>query len=403
MARDYDSQLLESVAVRRKRLREAVLFGPQRIRRRLDENIGKMVAGLVISAVVCAGSVGWSFLQSQLSSQEDAAQAEQQAQSPPPAAPSPPVPADWVGNDVTMDMAAAELDAAGVSPGLYVLPSEPRPQAGTATSYFLITEGERGYSAGIVEYEQGRTGTEFGTEDEAARWLYNELVLTDDRPRTLSASAEQQANEQTTKLVQQAEQQIRKGGGDSVKQTLKPGMVVDAFGQESGALLFPDGMPFAERGLPEIARAAPGSTDEAADGAAGTPEGAGVPSTGTTAVPDNNPAPQPTTSPQSPPTGDTAEDGAGQEDQDEGGRPGQAGQPEQPGSGTDGAGYHRYRVTHPFEVDASLSPSEGAAPGGGVRFTVEAGGFVQPPPLASIRWLLGNGYLERVEVTQVPA
>ncbi|GAA1763688.1 TNT domain-containing protein [Streptomonospora arabica] len=363
MARDYDSQLLESVAVRRKRLREAVLFGPQRTRRRLDENVAKIIAGLVISAVVCAGSVGWSFLQSQLSSQEDAAQAQEQAQSPPPPAPSAPVPADWVGAEVTMDMLAAQLGSAGVPPELYVLPDEPRPATGTATSYYLITENERGFSAGIVEYEQGRTGADFPTEDEAARWLYGELVLVDADPRPLSTSEESKAAKQTATLVDDVGAQIRQGSGDGVKATLKPGMLVDTFGQESGSLLFPDGQPFGERGLPEIARpSAPSDTSPAPD-----------------ATPSGTPAPTASAPSESADAGAEADaDG---------------------GSG----GYHRYRVTHPFKVDASLSPSEGANPGGGVRFTVEAGGFIQPPALVSIRWLLGNGYLERVEASEVPA
>ena len=61
-AQDYDSQLLESVAVRRRRLRDAVLFGGQRQRRTVDERLGKAFAGVVIAAVVCAGCVGWSFV-----------------------------------------------------------------------------------------------------------------------------------------------------------------------------------------------------------------------------------------------------------------------------------------------------------------------------------------------------
>ncbi|WP_275560284.1 hypothetical protein [Streptomyces sp. 5-6(2022)] len=62
MARDYDSQLLESVAVRRRRIRDALLFGAQRGRRSVDENLGKVFAGIVIAAVLCAGCVGWSFI-----------------------------------------------------------------------------------------------------------------------------------------------------------------------------------------------------------------------------------------------------------------------------------------------------------------------------------------------------
>ncbi|MGC9442473.1 hypothetical protein [Streptomyces sp. WG5] len=61
-ASDYDSQLLESVSVRRRRLRDALLFGTQRQRRSVDERLGKVVAGIVIAAVVCAGCVGWSFV-----------------------------------------------------------------------------------------------------------------------------------------------------------------------------------------------------------------------------------------------------------------------------------------------------------------------------------------------------
>ncbi|MEU0170721.1 hypothetical protein ABZ214_35620 [Streptomyces iakyrus] len=61
-AHDYDNQLLESVSVRRRRLRDALLFGTQRQRRSLDERVGKMFAGIVIAAVMCAGCVGWSFV-----------------------------------------------------------------------------------------------------------------------------------------------------------------------------------------------------------------------------------------------------------------------------------------------------------------------------------------------------
>ncbi|WP_432175179.1 hypothetical protein [Streptomyces sp. Tue6028] len=61
-AQDYDSQLLESVSVRRRRLRDALLFGAQRQRRSVDERVGKVFAGVVIAAVLCAGCVGWSFV-----------------------------------------------------------------------------------------------------------------------------------------------------------------------------------------------------------------------------------------------------------------------------------------------------------------------------------------------------
>ncbi|MFC8421546.1 hypothetical protein ACFUN7_11795 [Streptomyces sp. NPDC057236] len=69
-AQDYDSQLLESVSVRRRRLRDALVFGAQRQRRAVDERMGKAVAGMVIAAVLCAGCVGWSFVSHRLIGQD---------------------------------------------------------------------------------------------------------------------------------------------------------------------------------------------------------------------------------------------------------------------------------------------------------------------------------------------
>ncbi|MFF3247451.1 hypothetical protein ACFYWY_27870 [Streptomyces sp. NPDC002870] len=80
MARDYDSQLLESVAVRRRRMRDALLFGAQRARRTADERLGKVFAGIAIAAVLCAGCVGWSFLQHTLDKQKAEQQKQQQRQ-----------------------------------------------------------------------------------------------------------------------------------------------------------------------------------------------------------------------------------------------------------------------------------------------------------------------------------
>ncbi|MBB6173856.1 hypothetical protein HNR23_003916 [Nocardiopsis mwathae] len=344
MARDYDSQLLESTAVRRKRLREAVFFGPQRTRRRLDENIGKIIASLVVSAVICAGTVGWSFLQSQLKNQKE----EQEQQAAGPDAATAPLPAEWLGTEVTFPMLREELDRAHVPPGLYVLPGDERPTPDQASSYYLLTEegeGEDGYSVGIVEFSQGRTGAEFRTEDEAARWLYLELVPGTSDPRALSDEEEQQASEQTGELVASARERIDGRVGGPSRVTLEPGQVVDAYGQESGSLLFPDGTPFSERGLPASVRRAAG------DAGSGSGSGSG--------------------------TGFDAAAGAD--------------------------AYHRYRVAYPFQVQASLAPAEGGDPGGGVRFRVTADGFAQPPQLPSIRWLVANGYLERVTVTGLPS
>ncbi|MEV5775855.1 hypothetical protein AB0L49_32240 [Streptomyces antimycoticus] len=68
-AQDYDSQLLESVSVRRRRLRDALLLGTQRQRRSVDERLGKVVAGTVIAGVLCAGCVGWSFISHRVAGQ----------------------------------------------------------------------------------------------------------------------------------------------------------------------------------------------------------------------------------------------------------------------------------------------------------------------------------------------
>lgn len=66
MAREYDAQLLESVAVRRGRLRESLLWG--RARRQLAnvDNLKRFAIGVVVAAVLCAGCVGWSFLRNVL-------------------------------------------------------------------------------------------------------------------------------------------------------------------------------------------------------------------------------------------------------------------------------------------------------------------------------------------------
>ncbi|MET8635281.1 hypothetical protein ACWEQ2_39680 [Streptomyces sp. NPDC004096] len=80
MARDYDSQLLESVAVRRRRMRDALLFGVQRGRRTVDERLGKLFAGIAIAAVLCAGCVGWSFLQATLAKQKAEQKKQEQQQ-----------------------------------------------------------------------------------------------------------------------------------------------------------------------------------------------------------------------------------------------------------------------------------------------------------------------------------
>ncbi|MEV8312052.1 hypothetical protein AB0P36_33285 [Streptomyces flavidovirens] len=79
---DYDSQLLESVSVRRRRLRDALLFGAQRQRRTVDERLGKALAGIVIAAVLCAGCVGWSFISHRLIGKSPYGPSVQQSSTP---------------------------------------------------------------------------------------------------------------------------------------------------------------------------------------------------------------------------------------------------------------------------------------------------------------------------------
>ncbi|MDN3358842.1 TNT domain-containing protein [Actinomadura sp. DC4] len=323
MARDYDTQLLESVAVRRRRLRDALLFGRQRARRTLDESINKILIGLCVAAVVCAGCVGWSLVKTQLLKQKKQQQAQAQpATSPTTSAPEGAevsIPAAWVGAQVTLPMLREALGQADVPASLYVLPGQPA----RASSYYLLAKTETGFTGGTVEGRQGRIGGEFGTEDEACRWLYAELVIRETPPARLTAAQEQQATALTAALVQDAKNKIAQSGGAPVAYPLDPGRLVDAFGQESGATLSPDGTPFGERGQPRSVRA--------------------------------------TVNPKTP------------------------------------KNYHRYRVVRSFRANASL-----VSPGGGVRLTLGASLFADPPALPTVRWLLRNGYLGRVAVTTVP-
>jgi hypothetical protein len=325
VARDYDTQLLESVAVRRRRLRDAALFGQHRTRRTLDENINKILIGLCIAAVACAGCVGWSVVQTQLLKQKKE-QAAQSQTAPNPGAAQ--VPADWVGAQVTIPMLRTALSRARVPASLYVLPGQPRPPAHRTSSYYLLARNQTQFSAGIVEGREGRIGAEFGTEDEACRWMYGELVVKETRPARLTALQEQEAPRLAASLVADVKAKMAQQGGGSLAHPLPQGTLVDQFGQESGSALFPAGTPFAQRGQPPAARF-----------------------TVNAQVPSN---------------------------------------------------YHRYRVVRPFQVDASVVPAGSGGSGGAVRFTISPGLFSQPPALPSVRWLVRNGYLERITVATVP-
>lgn len=70
MAREYDVALLESVALRRNRIRESLLWGRQRRARATVDNLTRLGLGVVLAAVACAGCVGWSFVQHTMITQQ---------------------------------------------------------------------------------------------------------------------------------------------------------------------------------------------------------------------------------------------------------------------------------------------------------------------------------------------
>jgi hypothetical protein len=69
MSREHDAQLLESLAVRRNRLRESLLWGRERWLRATTDNLKRLGISIVVAAVACAGCVGWSFLQQVIAQQ----------------------------------------------------------------------------------------------------------------------------------------------------------------------------------------------------------------------------------------------------------------------------------------------------------------------------------------------
>ncbi len=81
MSREYDTHLLESVAARRGRLRDSLLWGRSRRQLATVDNGRRFAASVLVAAVGCAGCVGWSFLRDTLAEQRSPA---------PPATVSPP-------------------------------------------------------------------------------------------------------------------------------------------------------------------------------------------------------------------------------------------------------------------------------------------------------------------------
>ncbi len=72
MAREYDTQLIESVAVRRARMRELLLWGRERRARATGDGFKWLRVGLILATVACAICVGWSFLSNMIAEQQKA-------------------------------------------------------------------------------------------------------------------------------------------------------------------------------------------------------------------------------------------------------------------------------------------------------------------------------------------
>lgn len=71
MANDYDSQLIESVTVRRNRLTNALLFGVNPHQRRWMDSVKLFLFSIALAAVVSAVCVGVSFVSNLLQEQRE--------------------------------------------------------------------------------------------------------------------------------------------------------------------------------------------------------------------------------------------------------------------------------------------------------------------------------------------
>jgi hypothetical protein len=70
MSSNYGTQVIESVAVRRRRLREAWLFGAERAKNTLNEQTGKVFASIMIGAIACAGCAGYSYFKTSMAKEK---------------------------------------------------------------------------------------------------------------------------------------------------------------------------------------------------------------------------------------------------------------------------------------------------------------------------------------------
>jgi Tuberculosis necrotizing toxin len=145
------------------------------------------------------------------------------------------------------------LRKAGVPDDLYALPGV-RDARTESESHYLLERRPGGFVVAIFERGNERFGRRFFAEDEACRWLCEQLVFDEPRPRELTADEEKQARARTetmvsdvTALVRHAEQVANAA---TTPYMLNAGSTVDQFGQESGTYLYPDGTPYERRSLP---------------------------------------------------------------------------------------------------------------------------------------------------------
>lgn len=89
MSGNYGTQVIESVAVRRRRLREAWLFGAERAKNTLNEQTGRVLASVMIGAVACAGCAGVSYFKSSQAKEKQNQQPTPTATTSGPVSPSP--------------------------------------------------------------------------------------------------------------------------------------------------------------------------------------------------------------------------------------------------------------------------------------------------------------------------
>lgn len=79
MAYDYDTQLIESVLVRRNRLTSALLFGRNPFQRRWMDSTKTFLFSVAVAALIAAVCVGYSFVTNLLAEQQAEQQSRQSA------------------------------------------------------------------------------------------------------------------------------------------------------------------------------------------------------------------------------------------------------------------------------------------------------------------------------------